>query len=60
MDYQEEVKRWHQARADLISEALQQALPEGGRVGFLVWGDPSLYDSTLRIVRAMEDKHVLE
>ncbi|MDY2979202.1 MAG: precorrin-6A synthase (deacetylating) [Lawsonella sp.] len=56
VDYQEEVKRWHQARADLISEALQQALPEGGRVGFLVWGDPSLYDSTLRIVRAMEDE----
>lgn len=56
VDYQAEVKRWHQARADLISEALHQALPEGGRVGFLVWGDPSLYDSTLRIVRAIGDE----
>lgn len=55
-DYEAEVKRWHQARADLISAALHQALPAGGRVGFLVWGDPSLYDSTLRIVRAIDDE----
>ncbi len=55
-DYAAEVRRWHCARVDAIAEAIA-ALPEQpGRdrvVGFLVWGDPSLYDSTLRIVDAL-------
>ena len=32
---------------------IEQHLPEGGRVALLVWGDPSLYDSTLRIARRL-------
>ena len=55
-DYATEVRRWHAARVDAIAEAIA-ALPEQpGRdrvVGFLVWGDPSLYDSTLRVVDAL-------
>lgn len=49
-DYRAEVRRWHDARADLIEEALATELPEDGVGGILVWGDPALYDSTLRIV----------
>lgn len=49
-DYDAEVRRWHAARADLIASALRDELPGGGVAAFLVWGDPALYDSTLRIV----------
>ena len=28
-----------------------------GRPGFLVWGDPALYDSTIRIVRELDDDY---
>lgn len=49
-DYRAEVRRWHDARADLIEEALATELPVDGVGAILVWGDPALYDSTLRIV----------
>ncbi len=40
------VEDWH----DAIAAAWQAALPEDAQtVALLVWGDPSLYDSTLRI-----------
>lgn len=58
-DYGGEVRDWHRARAQLLYDAILRALgPDGGarRGAFLVWGDPSLYDSTLRIldrIRAM-------
>lgn len=49
-DYTERVKQWHTQRV-LIHEALiQEELGEDECGAFLVWGDPSLYDSTLRIV----------
>ncbi len=45
-DYVEGVDDWH----DRIAHAWQEALPDDvTHVGLLVWGDPSLYDSTLRI-----------
>ncbi len=40
------VEAWH----DALAAAWSAAIPPGaGRVALLVWGDPSLYDSTLRI-----------
>ncbi|PRY86883.1 precorrin-6A synthase (deacetylating) [Donghicola tyrosinivorans] len=48
-DYRQRVDDWHDAIAAVWLDAMQKALPSGGTVGFLVWGDPSLYDSTLRI-----------
>ena len=45
-DYLGAVEAWH----DAIAAAWTAAIPtEAGRVALLVWGDPSLYDSTLRI-----------
>jgi precorrin-6A synthase len=41
---------WHEARAELFEQAILEHLPEDGTGAFLVWGDPSLYDSTLRII----------
>lgn len=48
LPYQERVSRWH----DQIAEKWQQALVRetvDGPVALMVWGDPGLYDSTLRI-----------
>ncbi|MEV0947892.1 precorrin-6A synthase (deacetylating) [Rhodococcus sp. NPDC049939] len=46
-DYEAVVDDWHERRATLF-EAEFAAEPGVGAI--LVWGDPSLYDSTLRIV----------
>lgn len=48
--YRDDVEDWHAAIAARYEAAIRDHLAEGERGGFLVWGDPSLYDSTLRIV----------
>ncbi|MBM6404188.1 precorrin-6A synthase (deacetylating) [Phycicoccus sp. CSK15P-2] len=50
--YQAGVDAWHAARARRYAEVLD-ALPVDAVVGFLVWGDPAFYDSTVRIVEAV-------
>lgn len=47
--YRDAVNRWHDAIAETWAEQIARHLPNGGRLALLVWGDPSLYDSTLRI-----------
>lgn len=49
-DYRQAVNDWHAARADVWARAMVEELPDGGVGAFLAWGDPSLYDSTLRIL----------
>lgn len=49
-DYQRAVADWHEARVAAYEAVLRE---RGGTAGFLVWGDPSLYDSTIRIVERM-------
>jgi precorrin-6A synthase len=44
------VGQWHERRAALFEDAIVEHLPEDGCGAFLVWGDPSLYDSTLRTI----------
>lgn len=53
VDYDAEVRRWHAKRAHLLAQAIRENSAEDGHVAFLVWGDPSLYDSTLRIIDNM-------
>jgi precorrin-6A synthase len=48
--YQGAVSDWHAARAELIAAAIDAELGPEGVGAFLVWGDPSVYDSMLRIV----------
>jgi precorrin-6A synthase len=52
-DYARSVADWHAARARLWAEAIETELAPGGVGAFLAWGDPSLYDSTLRILDAV-------
>lgn len=49
-DYAGAVADWHAARARLWANAIQSELGPDGVGAFLAWGDPSLYDSTLRIL----------
>jgi precorrin-6A synthase len=56
-DYPRAVADWHEARV----AAYEQVLAERpGDVAFLVWGDPSLYDSTIRIVESIRARGNLE
>lgn len=52
--YLDGVADWHGAIAARYAELLAQA-PDGARIALLVWGDPSLYDSTLRILARVRD-----
>jgi precorrin-6A synthase len=44
------VAAWHEQRAALYEKNIREQLSENECGAFLVWGDPSLYDSTLRII----------
>lgn len=50
-DYLRRVNDWHDEIAEVWQAAIRRHLDAGGgpKVAFLVWGDPALYDSTLRI-----------
>jgi precorrin-6A synthase len=49
-DYHAAVETWHQQRAASYETLFSGQLGENECGAFLVWGDPSLYDSTIRIV----------
>lgn len=48
LPYLDRVERWHDAIAEIWAQTMAAA-PGAERIALLVWGDPSLYDSTLRI-----------
>jgi precorrin-6A synthase len=50
--YAEGITDWHAARTNAYVEVIT-GLPAGSVVGFLVWGDPAFYDSTIRVVDAI-------
>lgn len=47
------VDGWHDAIAACWATQIDAQLPDGGRLALLVWGDPSLYDSSLRIAERL-------
>lgn len=51
--YRADVADWHAARAALLAPLIEAELPEDGVGALLVWGDPALYDSTLRVLEAV-------
>jgi precorrin-6A synthase len=50
LSYPMRVDEWHERRAAIYEELIDRELGEEGCGGILVWGDPSLYDSTLRVI----------
>jgi precorrin-6A synthase len=52
-DYPAAVRDWRDERAGLLERAIARELGERGRGAILVWGDPALYDGTIRTVETI-------
>ena len=52
LPYEDRVSLWHDQIAERWTAALSDALD--GPVALLIWGDPGLYDSTLRIASRLD------
>lgn len=49
--YPSAVEDWRLRRAAVYGSLIRDELAEGGCGGFLVWGDPALYDSTIGVLQ---------
>jgi precorrin-6A synthase len=58
--YGEAVVAWRRARSELYEAAIRDELAPGECGGFLVWGDPALYDSTLAAIEEILARGELE
>jgi precorrin-6A synthase len=58
-DYEAGVDDWHAALAERFAVLIGE-VPEDGSCAFLVWGDPGLYDSTIRILARLRDRFSVE
>ncbi|MDH2416022.1 precorrin-6A synthase (deacetylating) [Nocardioides sp. CER19] len=56
-DYRRAVGDWHDARVAAYEAVLAE---RGGTAAMLVWGDASLYDSSIRIVSAIASRGVVD
>lgn len=56
-DYQQAVHDWHAARVERIAGVLRE---RGGTAALLCWGDPSLYDSYVRLAGQLAEVLPLE
>ena len=52
-NYRGDVDAWHDSIAAVWAGEIDLNLPGGGTLALLVWGDPSLYDSSLRIAERL-------
>jgi precorrin-6A synthase len=55
-DYRAGVDEWHGRLADIYGRMFEQELEEDEVGAVLVWGDPAIYDSTLRIIERVRAK----
>jgi precorrin-6A synthase len=53
VDYTCSVDQLNQAKQRAFERLINEHMTDGQCGGFLVWGDPALYDSTLRILQAI-------
>ncbi|WP_315923777.1 precorrin-6A synthase (deacetylating) [Mesorhizobium sp. SP-1A] len=58
--YRATVDDWHEAIAGIYEALIRDELPDDGIGAFLIWGDPSLYDSALRILERVRDRDNVE
>jgi precorrin-6A synthase len=54
VDYRTSVDDLNLARQQTFERLINEEMSDGQCGGFLVWGDPALYDSTLRILQAIQ------
>jgi precorrin-6A synthase len=48
--YKEGVHAWHAAKAQVFATLIRDEMKDGECGAILAWGDPSIYDSTIRIL----------
>lgn len=58
--YRATVDDWHENIAGIYEALVRDELSEDGCGAFLVWGDPSLYDSALRILERVKQRGNVE
>ena len=58
--YNQSVDHWHAAIADIHARLIAEQLAPGQTGAFLVWGDPMLYDSTIRIIERVRALDTVE
>jgi precorrin-6A synthase len=58
--YTARVQSWHEERARLYEQLFIKELGESECGAILVWGDPSLYDSTLRILERVRSRKAVD
>lgn len=56
-DYPTAVRDWHEARVEAFEQAL---LEHPGDAAVLVWGDPALYDSAIRLADRIVERGIVE
>jgi precorrin-6A synthase len=54
--YEPAVRAWHEERARIYEHLIAEELGEDECGAFLVWGDPAIYDSTLRIIDQLVER----
>lgn len=59
-DYVANVEDWHRQTSAVWQKKIETNLGPKGRVALLVWGDPSLYDSTMRIAAHLAESLPLD
>jgi precorrin-6A synthase len=57
--YAPAVEAWHEQRAVIYARLIEQELGDKECGAFLIWGDPCLYDSTLRIIERIAAKRTV-
>ena len=58
--YEEGVAAWHAQRVSALEDAMAASVGDGECAAILVWGDPSLYDSTIRLVEQLVARGAVE
>ena len=58
--YLDDVAAWHAQRLAIYERFIGDDLDDGQVGAFLVWGDPALYDSTLRILDQVRERGRVE
>lgn len=58
--YAADVQAWHDQRIDLYEGLLRDDVADGEVAAFLAWGDPSLYDSTTRVLDQVAERGNLD
>jgi precorrin-6A synthase len=58
--YSDAVGSWHAGRTSALERLLIGEVEPGELVGILVWGDPSLYDSAIRLLDRINDTGALQ